>query len=184
MRRSRPSVHDLAAEIIRRAAGKDGAVSYVVRLSDPPPARERLQLMATHLARRPIVIMPHRCKTVEEWTAPYDQMKYQVSVQFTGDVRLECRNAFLQAQFEAALRASTMAAKATRAHLQWLTFLHANGSVRGDNFANKVKGTCARRNWATWDGHSTTWTITKAGLLVLGREKAPQGGGSGSSLRA
>lgn len=44
---------------------------------------------------------------------------------------------------EAVPRASIMGAKATGAHLQWLRFLEANGPARGDNFANKVKGTFA-----------------------------------------
>jgi hypothetical protein len=28
-----------------------------------------MQLLAARLERRPIVIMPHKCKTVEEWIA-------------------------------------------------------------------------------------------------------------------
>jgi hypothetical protein len=32
---------------------------------------ERLQLLAARLEHRPIVIMPHKCKTVEEWAARY-----------------------------------------------------------------------------------------------------------------
>jgi hypothetical protein len=45
-RRSRkPGAHDIAAEIIRRAASEDGRPRYVVRLSEPPTLAERLQLM-------------------------------------------------------------------------------------------------------------------------------------------
>jgi len=40
-------------------------------LGVPPTLNERLQLMAARLERRPIVIMPHKCKTVEEWAARY-----------------------------------------------------------------------------------------------------------------
>ena len=47
---------------------------YVVRLSKPPTARERMQLLAAHLERRPIVIMPHKCKTMEEWAARYGNL--------------------------------------------------------------------------------------------------------------
>ena len=66
----RPDAREIAAEIIRRVDGTGGA-SYVVRLSEPPTLNERLQLMAARLERRPIVIMPHKCKTVEEWAARY-----------------------------------------------------------------------------------------------------------------
>jgi len=62
----KPAAHDIAAEIIRRAKG-----SYVVRLSRPPTLSEQLQLMAAQLERRPIVIMPHKCKTVDEWLEQY-----------------------------------------------------------------------------------------------------------------
>jgi hypothetical protein len=70
-----PSAYDLAAEIVRRATGPDGRRAYVVRLSQPPTPGERLQLIAAHLERRPIVIMPHKCRTVEEWNARYGQPK-------------------------------------------------------------------------------------------------------------
>jgi len=62
-----PSLRDIANEVVRRAAGPDGTKSCVVRLSDPPTSIERLQLLAARLERRPIVILPHKCKTVEEW---------------------------------------------------------------------------------------------------------------------
>jgi hypothetical protein len=32
---------------------------------------ERLQLMAARLERRPIVIVPHKCVSVEEWVQQY-----------------------------------------------------------------------------------------------------------------
>ena len=63
------TAHDVAAEIVRCVAevnAKTGG-GYVVRLSDPPTPGERLQLMAARLERRPIAIMPHKCKTVHEW---------------------------------------------------------------------------------------------------------------------
>ena len=66
-----PTPREIAAEIIRRAAGPDGSKSYVIRLSDPPTPGERLQLIAARLERRPIVILPHKCKTMEEWLARY-----------------------------------------------------------------------------------------------------------------
>jgi hypothetical protein len=77
-----------------------------------------------------------------------------------------------------------MTPKATGAHLQWLQYLQVNGAVRGDRFSARVKGTCARREWATWDRLSATWTITKAGVLVLRREQALQNGRNASSLHA
>ena len=74
-RRCAPSAHDLAAEIVRRAAVPDGSKRYVVRLSDPPTPGERLQLITAHLERRPTVILPHKCASVEEWIARYGQTK-------------------------------------------------------------------------------------------------------------
>jgi hypothetical protein len=60
-------------EIVRRARGRstnsngfDG-IPYVLRLSDPMTASERLQLAAVRLLRRPVAIMPHKCETLEEW---------------------------------------------------------------------------------------------------------------------
>jgi hypothetical protein len=68
-----PSPRDIAAEIVRRIASANavGGGGYVVRLSDPPTPLERLLVLAAHLQRRPIVIMPHKCETVEEWMARY-----------------------------------------------------------------------------------------------------------------
>ena len=73
-RSSKPGAHDIAAEIIRRAAVTDGG-GYVVRLSRPPTLSEQLQLMAARLERRPIVIMPHKCTTVDEWLERYGELK-------------------------------------------------------------------------------------------------------------
>ena len=72
-RKRRPEPHDIAAEIIRRvtATNSESGGGYVVRLSQPPTPTERLQLIAARLERRPIVIMPHKCKTVEEWLEQY-----------------------------------------------------------------------------------------------------------------
>jgi len=71
MGKRRPDARELAAEIIRRGNGAAGGGSYVVRLSEPPTSIEQLQLMAARLERRPIVIMPHKCATVDEWAARY-----------------------------------------------------------------------------------------------------------------
>src|ERR1043165_1553107 len=65
------TIQDVAAQIIRRTAEQDGRASRVVRVSYPPTIHERLQLMAARLARRPIVAMPHKCKTAEDWLAGY-----------------------------------------------------------------------------------------------------------------
>ena len=70
-RRPRPSAHDLAAEIIRRATDEGGHPRYVIRLSELRTPGERLQLIAARRERRPIVILPHKCKTMEEWLARY-----------------------------------------------------------------------------------------------------------------
>jgi hypothetical protein len=72
-----PSPRDIAAEIVRRIASANAVAGggYVVRLSDPPTPKERLQVLAAHLERRAIVIMPHKCKTVEEWMARYGNLR-------------------------------------------------------------------------------------------------------------
>ena len=71
--RRQPAARDVAAEIIRRVTEANATTGggYVVRLSDPPTPQERLQLLAAHLQRRPIVVMPHKCKTLDEWMARY-----------------------------------------------------------------------------------------------------------------
>jgi hypothetical protein len=76
-RGQRLSARDLAAEIVRRATGADGLLPYVVRLSNPPTAHERLQLIAARLERRPIVVMPHKCASMQEWIAKYGRLKDQ-----------------------------------------------------------------------------------------------------------
>ena len=75
-RKQRPTGHDIAAEIIRRvtAANAETGGGYVVRLSDPPTPKERLQVLAAHLERRPIVIMPHKCQSIGEWLARYGEL--------------------------------------------------------------------------------------------------------------
>ena len=72
-----PSPRDIAAEIVRRVSSANvvSGGGYVVRLSDPPTPKERLQVLAAHLERRAIVIMPHKCKTVEEWMARYGNLR-------------------------------------------------------------------------------------------------------------
>jgi hypothetical protein len=74
----RVNAQDIAAEIIRRAAdtGEDGCMTaYVLRIARPPTFQERLQLIAARLQRRPIVIMPHKCATIEEWITRYSPLK-------------------------------------------------------------------------------------------------------------
>ena len=71
----RPEPRDIAAEIIRRANGPDNRSPYVIRLSEPPTPHERLQLVAARLQRTPIVIMPHKCSSMEEWIARYGRLK-------------------------------------------------------------------------------------------------------------
>jgi hypothetical protein len=73
----RANAQDIAAEIIRRAAGHDdnGMTAYVLRLARPPTFQERLQLMAARLQRRPVVIMAHKCATMDEWLQRYGPLK-------------------------------------------------------------------------------------------------------------
>jgi len=49
--------------------------SFVIRLSKPPTSDERLQLLASRLQGRPIALMPHKCKTVDEWLERYGELK-------------------------------------------------------------------------------------------------------------
>jgi hypothetical protein len=74
---SRADAQDIAAEIIQRAAGNDdnSMSAYVLRLARPPTFQERLQLMAARLQRRPIVIMAHKCATMDEWLGRYSYLK-------------------------------------------------------------------------------------------------------------
>jgi hypothetical protein len=73
----RADAQDIAAEIIRRAAGDDekGMTAYVLRLARPPTFQERLQVMAARLQRRPIVIMPHKSATMDEWMGRFGPLK-------------------------------------------------------------------------------------------------------------
>lgn len=73
----RANAQDIAAEIIRRAAGNDDTrmTAYVLRLARPPTFQERLQLMAARLQRRPVVIMPHKCATMDEWQERYGPLR-------------------------------------------------------------------------------------------------------------
>jgi hypothetical protein len=76
---SKANAQDVAAEIIRRVragtANSDSpcGLPYVVHLSDPPTAEERLQLAACRLMRQPIVIVPGKCLTIEEWVKKYGE---------------------------------------------------------------------------------------------------------------
>jgi hypothetical protein len=69
------AVRDTAAEIVRRVTAANPRGGYVVRLSDPPTPSERLQLLAARLERRPIVLMPPKAKTVDEWLERYGHLK-------------------------------------------------------------------------------------------------------------
>ena len=66
-RTGRHDPHDLVAEIVRRA----GLSGHVVRVSDPPTFFEQLQLMSARLQRRPIAILPHPCRSMDEWHSRY-----------------------------------------------------------------------------------------------------------------
>jgi hypothetical protein len=68
-RRHRHDPRDVVAEIVRRATPSGHL--HVVRLSDPPTERQRLQLMAARLLRTPIVVMPMPCNSINEWMERY-----------------------------------------------------------------------------------------------------------------
>lgn len=67
--RAKLEPYDLVAEIVRRATAANGGdrLPYVVHLSEPPTAQEKLQLAACRLMQQPIVIVPGKCLTIEEW---------------------------------------------------------------------------------------------------------------------
>ena len=44
---------------------------YVLRVSKPPTSREQLQIAVALMQGAAVVIVPHRCETVEEWVARY-----------------------------------------------------------------------------------------------------------------
>lgn len=69
--RGKPSLCELAEEVVRRASAEKGYCPYVVRLSDPPTASEQLQLLACALLKRPVAIMPAEILTVDEWVERY-----------------------------------------------------------------------------------------------------------------
>jgi hypothetical protein len=57
---------------VRAVDGRDGELlPYVVRVSDPPTAHEQLQLLACHILRQPIAIMPTEFLTIAEWLERY-----------------------------------------------------------------------------------------------------------------
>jgi hypothetical protein len=70
-----------ALEIIRREALRSGrhlrAVLSLVRLSDPSAPSEKLILAALQLLHSPHAIMPHRCRSIDEWLARYAQQRNQ-----------------------------------------------------------------------------------------------------------
>ena len=67
-----PDARDITAEIIRRAASEG---RYVVRLGKPPTFLEQLQLIAARLEGKSVAILPHQCKTTDEWLERYGWMK-------------------------------------------------------------------------------------------------------------
>lgn len=61
--------------MIRRArasrASAGGELPYVIHLSEPPTAEERLHLAVCRLMQQPIVLVPGKCLTIEEWVHRY-----------------------------------------------------------------------------------------------------------------
>ena len=68
----RRTPHDLVAEIIRRAGLPEDR--YVIRVSDPPTPFERLQLLSAHPQRRAFIIVPHPCRSIDEWHERYGHL--------------------------------------------------------------------------------------------------------------
>jgi hypothetical protein len=80
-----PDPREVALEIARRAARARSPIEglaagaltaetyrpYVIRVSDPITTHERLQLVAARLQKTPVAVMPHKCKSVDEWAARY-----------------------------------------------------------------------------------------------------------------
>jgi hypothetical protein len=73
----RANAQDITAEIIRRAAGNgdNSMTAYVLRLASRPTFQERLQLLAARLQRRAIVIIVHKCSTIDEWLQRYRPLR-------------------------------------------------------------------------------------------------------------
>jgi hypothetical protein len=63
----KPDARDLAAEIVRRCAEAGVSAGYVVAISDSPTTSEPLQLATARILRRPIAIVPTKCKSIAEW---------------------------------------------------------------------------------------------------------------------
>ncbi len=70
-RRRKLEAGDFAAEILRRCGQAHRSASYVVSISDPITANERLQLAAALIQRRPIAVVPKKCNSVAEWVARF-----------------------------------------------------------------------------------------------------------------
>lgn len=61
-------MRDLDRRIAKLEIGSLPSRSYVVRVSDPMTAEER---DAIAKAMGPIIIVPHKCRSVEEWIEQY-----------------------------------------------------------------------------------------------------------------
>lgn len=54
------------------AKGAKPRRQYVYHVSDPPTADEQEEIDS---ATGPIIVMPHPCKTIEEWVTKYSPME-------------------------------------------------------------------------------------------------------------
>jgi hypothetical protein len=72
-----------ALEIVRREARRSGGplrgVLTLVRVSYPPTQSEKPLLAALRLLHSPHAIMPHQCRSMEEWLAKYAPGRSQAS---------------------------------------------------------------------------------------------------------
>jgi hypothetical protein len=68
-------------EFSRNPRGK-----YVVHVCDPPTESELAEIEQARIEDRKIVIMPHVCKTADEWMAKYSEGRQAVYV-VTGEPR-------------------------------------------------------------------------------------------------
>jgi hypothetical protein len=53
---------------------------YVVHVCDPPTESELAEIERARIEGRKIMIMPHACKTVDEWMAKYGEGRQTVHV--------------------------------------------------------------------------------------------------------
>lgn len=64
---------EFVADVRNKTIYSPSGLPYVVHISDPPTTEERLQLAACRLLRQPIVLVPGKCLSIEEWVEKYGE---------------------------------------------------------------------------------------------------------------